>query len=109
MPWKETVGMRERIKFISNYLEGSFDSFVELCGFYGISRKTGYIYVKQFEPSGIDGLKERSRAPRAHGLKTATWIEENIVEVRKQHKTWGGKKIHNWLHQDCPNTPWPAK
>ncbi|KTC84747.1 MULTISPECIES: helix-turn-helix domain-containing protein [Legionella] len=52
MLWKETVPIKEKIKFVSNYLEKNFDIFVELCSFYGISRKTGYKYVKQFEESG---------------------------------------------------------
>ncbi len=52
---------------LGNCVEESFDSFTELCVFYEISRKTGYKYVKQFEASGIDGLKERSRAPHQHG------------------------------------------
>lgn len=90
-------------------MEKSFDTFGELCLFYGISRKTGYKYVKQFEESGIDGLKERSRAPRQHGLKTADCVETNILAVRKKHKHWGGKKIHSWLHQEHPETDWPAK
>jgi len=109
MPWKETVAMNERIKFISNYLEKSFDTFSELCVFYGVSRKTGYKYVKQFEASGLDGLKEVSKAPHQHGLKTSAWIEETILAVRKKHANWGGKKIYNWLHQEYPKTNWPAK
>ncbi|KTD35667.1 transposase (ISmav2) [Legionella moravica] len=109
MPWKETVAMRERIKFISNYMEKSFDSFSELCAFYGVSRKTGYKYVNQFKESGIDGLKERSRSPHRHGLKTAQWMEDNILKIRKKHTSWGGKKIHNWLQQEYPETEWPSK
>ncbi|HAT8180811.1 TPA: helix-turn-helix domain-containing protein [Legionella pneumophila] len=109
MPWKETEPMKERLKFISNYLEKSFDTFAELCTFYGVSRKTGYKYVRQFEEAGIDGLKEGSRAPHQHGLKIVNWMEESILEVRKKHKSWGGKKIHNWLHQEYPKTHWPAK
>lgn len=109
MPWKETVAMKEKIKFIANYLDQNFDTFSELCLFYGVSRKTGYKYVNQFEESGLDGLKEGSKAPHHHGLKTADWIEDNILAVRKKHRHWGGKKIHNWLHQEYPETEWPAK
>lgn len=109
MPWKETVAMEEKLKFIANYLDKNFDTFESLCRFYGISRKTGYKYVDQFKREGVDGLKERSRAPCKHGLKTPMWMEGEILEVRKQRPTWGGKKIHNWLLQEYPDREWPAK
>jgi transposase InsO family protein len=109
MPWKETEPMTEKIKFIANYLDDSFDSFNELCLFYGISRKTGYKYVEQYQKEGLDGLKERSRAPHHHGRKTADWKESSILDVRDKHKTWGGKKILNWLSQEYSNVDWPAK
>lgn len=109
MPWKETVPMQEKIKFISNYLDENFDTFESLCAFYGISRKTGYKYVSQFTKEGLDGLKERSRAPHHHGLKKPDWMESSILDVRKKHTSWGGKKIRNWLLQEYPAQDWPAK
>ena len=40
MPWKESVVMDEKMKFISRLLQG--EKMAVLCREFGISRKTGY-------------------------------------------------------------------
>lgn len=40
MPWKESVRVEERMKFIGRLLRG--ERMTELCREFGISRKTGY-------------------------------------------------------------------
>ena len=67
MPWKETCVMQERAKFIIDVLDGTY-SMVELCDYYGISRKTGYKWLDRYQQSGIEALRDRSRAPDNHPL-----------------------------------------
>jgi hypothetical protein len=57
--------MNERIKFIAAFLEGN-ENFAELCERFGISRKQGYKWRERYESGGLDGMKDRSRAPHHH-------------------------------------------
>jgi len=41
MPWKDVRPMDEKILFIADHLRAP-GNFRQLCGRYGISRKTGY-------------------------------------------------------------------
>lgn len=109
MPWIETKPMNEKIKFISAYLDKQESNFTALCKRFQISCKTGYKYVARFEVEGIDGLKERSRAPHHHANKLPLLIEENILRIKNHHPTWGAKKILNWLKQEKKDFLWPAR
>jgi transposase len=40
-------------------------SFTELCELFGICREAGYYCVRRFREDGIEGLRERSRAPKS--------------------------------------------
>lgn len=46
MPWSETTAMSERQRFIED-LESSLFTMTELCGQYGISRKTSSFRVER--------------------------------------------------------------
>jgi len=48
MPWNEVSVMDEKIRFISDYLNGVL-TFTEVCHRYGISRETGYTWVHRYE------------------------------------------------------------
>ena len=52
MPWKECSVMDERLQFVA-----------ELCGEFGISRKTGYKIFDRYQECGVQGLTDRSRRP----------------------------------------------
>jgi putative transposase len=57
--------MNERVKFVAAYLECE-ESFSDLCCDFGISRKTGYKWVRRYQAEGVSALEEVSRAPHAH-------------------------------------------
>ena len=63
MPWKETNVHEERMKFVIAWKQGGWTK-TDLCREFGISRVTGYKYLKQYEDHGLDGLKDKSRAPK---------------------------------------------
>jgi putative transposase len=107
MPWRESCAMDERISFIDKHLSGDW-TMTELCGAYGISRKTGYKWVERYRVGGRSGLSERSRAPRVHGLATPEHLAEAIVGLRRERPTWGPRKIIAKLSQREPGVEWPA-
>ena len=51
MPWARTDWMSERVKFIAAYLEHEA-VFADLCHDFGISRKTGYKWVRRYDAHG---------------------------------------------------------
>lgn len=108
MPWRETWPMRERLWFVHEYRRGYF-SLVELCGFFGVSRKTGYKWLERFRDEGPKGLEDRPRAPKSCPHRTPAEPEEDIVETRRQHADWGPNKIRDYLKGRHPGRVWPAR
>ena len=92
MPWRETSPMEERIRFVKDCRSGLYE-MSELCDRYGISRKTGYKWLRRFEAEGSGGLADRSRAPRRCEHRMAEPVREALLEVRRRHPTWGPRKL----------------
>ena len=107
LPWKQTNPEREQIYFIERW-NGGRVSFVELCRQFGVSRKTGYKRVRQFESYGLDGLRDRSRAPRRHPNRTSRAVAERLIAARRSRPRWGPKKLVAWLRDIEPEGSWPA-
>ena len=84
--------MNERIKFIAAFLEGN-ENFTELCERFGISRKKGYKWRERYESGGLDGMKDRSRAPHHHPGAVVEPIADLIVQARRKHPSWGPRKL----------------
>lgn len=80
----------------------------ELCRHYGISRETGYQMVHRFQQAGIRGLEERSRAPVHHPNQMEAEIAERVLAWRRQHPTWGPRKLLVHLQRRWPRTQWPV-
>ena len=80
-----------RVEFIERLAQG--ERITDLCREYGISRKTGDKFKRRFEQFGAAGLKDQSRAPKVIPHKTPPEVEEVILAERKQHPTWGPKKL----------------
>lgn len=70
----------------------------ELCERFGISRKTGYKWLARSHEQGLDGLRERSRAPKHHPNQIAQDLVSLIIQARDKHPTWGAAKLRDWLH-----------
>ena len=107
MSWKETCPMTERKKFVADVLRG--ERYVtELCDLYGISRKTGYKWLDRFESGGVAALSDRSHAPLWQPHAVAAPLVQRLLQVRRQHPTWGPRKLLAWLQAHDRPAPWPA-
>jgi transposase InsO family protein len=71
--------------------------FTELCRQYGISRKTGYKYLKRFKQTGIEGLAEQSRRPLSSPLEITAEMSLAVIQQRQAHPSWGPRKLHRLL------------
>lgn len=78
---------------------GRGERMSDLCREYGISRKTGSKFKARFERLGAAGLEDRSRAPRVIPHKTPPELVEVILAERREHPTWGPRKIKDVLER----------
>ena len=108
MPWSQTTPMHQRTLFIADHLRGS-RSVTELCADYGISRKTGYMWIDRYIRRGPAGLEDRSRRPRRAPNATAPVIVNALVELRHRHPTWGAKKLLKVLARRHPDWKLPGR
>jgi transposase-like protein len=107
MPWARTDWMTERVKFIAAYLQHEA-RFSDLCLDFGISRKTGYKWVRRYEAGGAAALGELSRAPHAHPNAVPSGIVESILAIRRRHPRWGPRKVQVILRRQRPRITLPA-
>jgi putative transposase len=98
--------MDERLRFVDRLLDG--EKMAMLCREFDISRKTGYKIFARFKNCGIDGLTDRSRRPYRHANRLPFQIEKLIVQLRKEHTTWGAPKIREKLRRLHSDIQLPA-
>jgi len=99
--------MDQRTQFIADYLRDVL-SITDLCTMYGVTRKTGYKWIDRYLRQGPAGLEERSRRPRRSPNETPEDIVAAILEARRHHPSWGGKKLLALLHKRHPRWPLPG-
>jgi transposase-like protein len=75
MGWRVSSGIEEKLRFVFEY-ERSVESMKALCARFGVSRETGYVWLRRYRQYGLDGLMEVNRTPERHPNQTATAIEE---------------------------------
>jgi transposase InsO family protein len=96
MPWKECSSMSLREEFVSLALNPDAKMAL-LCRRFKISRKTGYKWLLRWKQESSAGLVDRSRRPHSSPRRVAGTIEQKVVQLRHQHRAWGGRKIRRRL------------
>ena len=107
MPWRERTPMSEREAFIQACADRR-ERIVDICARFGISEKTGQKWLARFRKDGLDGLEDRSHAPRAPRCHLAPELAARIIALRKQYPKYGAVKLYDWLVQHEPAIAWPV-
>lgn len=107
MAWKMVLPMEERIRFVLAVEQREYP-IAELCRQYGISRKTGYKWIRRYQADGLDGMRERSRRPLHCPHKTSQQWVDRIIQHKLKHPRWGPKKIRIILQEQGWPGPIPA-
>src|SRR5256886_5170785 len=107
MPWKECSVMEERLEFVARRLAG--EPMAELCREFGISRKTGYKIFDRYQECGVEGLTDRSRRPFRYANQVPFQVENYILNVKREHTSWGARKIRERRLRRFSGIPIPAK
>ena len=106
MPWRETCAMEERMRFVlAAREEGAVKA--QVCAAFGISRETGYKWLERYELEGLEGLKDRSRAPHHHGRSREAELIGDVLALYERYG-WGSKKLRHKLGELRPGVVVPA-
>jgi len=99
--------MDERLQFVARRLAG--EAMADLCREFGISRKTGYKIFDRYQECGVEGLTDRSRRPYRYANQLPFQVENYILNVKREHTSWGARKIRERLLRRFSDIPIPAK
>ena len=92
MPWKELSVLEARRRFIFACREKG-ESFGSLCGRFGISRKSGYKWLRRHREGGVRALADASRRPHNCTKAYRSFWHERLGRVRRVRPQWGPKKL----------------
>src|ERR1700691_4874999 len=93
--WRLRSAVELRREFVSLALQER-SNVSDLCRRFGISRKTGYKWLRRGEAEGAC-LSDRSRRPNESPQRTAGAVEGKIVSLRGEHPAWGARKLRRRL------------
>jgi transposase InsO family protein len=96
MSWKVSGAQHLRAEFVLVASEPDVSKSAA-CRQFGISRKTGYKWLRRYRETGLDGLTDRSRRPRSSPLEVSGTVVLELVRLRQEHPYWGPKKLRKLL------------
>jgi len=106
MPWKVSSQMSERHEFVLLATQ-SEANLRQLCRQFGISPTTAYKWRERFLAGGAASLQEQSRCPHHSPFKSSPAVEQAVVDLRRLHPAWGGRKLRARLlalgHNQVPS------
>jgi putative transposase len=97
MPWRECCKMDERLRFVARLLEG--EKMAVVCREFDISRKTGHKIFSRYKDCGLEGLTDRSRRPYRQANRLSFQLERVILQIKREHPSWGAPKIREKLRR----------
>jgi predicted nucleic acid-binding protein len=74
-----------------------------LCREFDISRKTGHKIFNRYKDCGLEGLTDRSRRPYRQANRLPFQVENLIVQLKKEHPTWGAPRKKLAVLDDEPD------
>jgi len=107
MSWKKLSVVVRRLQFVKLALKAQ-QSMSQLCRQFGFSRKRGYKWKERFEREGPCGLQDRSRCPHRSPRRTSPKWLKRIRQLRRQHRSWGRRKLGARLRKKHPGQATPS-
>jgi transposase InsO family protein len=103
MTWQAPITVEARRAEFVRLAQSEAIAFRELCRRFGISPTTGYKWLSRAEAAAATGqsdwMDDRSRRPHGCSHRTDAEIETQVVALRRQHPTWGGRKLRAALQR----------
>jgi len=80
-----------------------------LCRRYGISRQTGYKWLRRAASDPGERFADRPRRPHSSPARTDAALEAKVLALRAAHPSWGGRKLARRLRDlGEPQVPAPS-
>jgi transposase len=99
VPWDVRGTVELRLEFVKRVIVGG-ESISRLCEEYGVSRPTGYLWLKRYQETGkIQSLVDRSHRPKTCPNRTDERIEARVIELRTKYG-WGADKLKALLAKE---------
>gem|GEM_PF-4566067 len=73
----------------------------------GVSRQCLHKWLKRYRTEGLEGLADRSRAPKAHANAVSEKMVRRVLRARRKYRE-GPRKIRHYLQTRWPNEQIPA-
>ena len=67
---------------------------------WGVSRQTVHAWLSRYEDAGLEGLADRSHRPASCPHQMPAVVEAAALELRRQHRAWGPRRIVVELARD---------
>ena len=99
MPWKVGTMSEMHLNFAQEIIV-LHREVRATCQKYGISRKTGYKWLKRYRVQGAEGMENLSRRPKESPGRTGSSVEDEVLRVRDQYG-WGAPKIWAYLRNEA--------
>lgn len=96
MAWQEVTVVSARLEFVKLAAQPGAN-IRELCRRYGVSRPTGYKWLKRYQEAGAEGLHDRSRRPGNSPRQSSAALEKRVLELRDDNPDWGARKLRALL------------
>src|SRR5450631_3608833 len=96
MAWKEQSVVDARAQFIEALRVEEEPSLASVCRKFGISRGTGYKWLRRYHEGGEANLVDGGRRA-GQPQRSPLALEDLIVELRTAHPSWGPKKLRKCL------------
>jgi len=107
MAWRSGTIMDSRLEFV-RLADGGGSSMAALCRRFGISRQSGYLWLRRYRGAGIAGVQDRSSRPHHCPRQMPAAMEAPILQLRREHP-WGGRKLARRLRdQGVESVPAPS-
>lgn len=104
MPWKAMEVQDQRVQFVVR-ASAAEQPLSGLCAEFGVSRPTGYLWLKRYREQGIAGIAEGSRRPHHSPRRTGGEVEARVVELRQRYPDWGAGKLSVLLEREGVTLP----
>jgi transposase InsO family protein len=88
---RELNVVEQRYRAVVEVLSGT--AVIEVAERYGVARQTVHRWMARYRAEGLDGLADRSHAPRQHPWRIPAETEALICELRRVHGRWGPRRL----------------
>jgi transposase InsO family protein len=106
MPWRESKVEEERLRLVGLVNEGI--PVAEAARLFDVSTKTAFKWLAVYREGGARSLGDRSRAPLTNPRAHEEELRNLLLAGRREHPTWGPRKLVAFLGQRRPKLVMPA-